>query len=315
MLAVNTQNETWDVHRIKELTMSKIQHSTVGAKQSAPRRFRRGFTAIAAVITLVFATTALAVSGVIDFDSIFQSIFRNETAAPYVQTGADITVHANEGDVEVELIAAFWDDTRIGGLYLELEIHDPTGERLSDTLVLLRWDEWLGYDPITNPWGQVEVEFLDNYTLRAGFFVYAGLALTEARDILVRFDMIASGIQDSGVSLSTEYAAHTMLGNWEFVIPNDTALQAGIFKGYFEGHPTQVTLGATNVELEIFVGGFDIFQDNPLVLYLADGAIVEPRFNGAEGGVYDLATLQYSMDFIHPEDVVRVTFRGVEIGG
>ena len=313
---MNTQNETWDVHRIKELTMQKVQHSTTSRIQSVPRRFKRNFAAVAVAVVLAFAlvTTALAASGTIDFGSIFRSIFSNEQAAPYVQTGDDITVHANEGEVGVELIAAFWDDTRIGGLYLELEIHDPTGARLSDTLVLLRWDEWLGYDPITNPWGQVEVEFWDNYTLRAGFFIYGGLALTEAGDILVRFDMIASGIQDSGVSLSTEYAEHTMLGNWEFVIPNDTALQAGIFKGYFEGHRTQVTLGATNVEIEIFVGNFDIFQENPLVLYLVDGTTVEPRFNGAEGGC-DMATLQYSMDFIHPEEVVRITFRGTEIGG
>ena len=311
---MNTQNETWDVHRMKELTMSKVQHSAVGAKQSAPRRFRRSFAATAVAVVLVFAlvTTALAVSGVIDFSSIFRSIFNSEEAAPYVQVGEDITIHANEGEVEVELIAAFFDDTRIGGLYLELKIHDPTGVRLSESLVLLRWDEWLGYAPMTNPWGQTEVEFLDDYTLRAGFFVYDGLALTEAGDILVRFDMIASGIQESGVSLSTEYAEHTMLGDWEFVIPNDTALQAGIFNGYFEGHRTRVTLGATNVEIEIFVGGFDIFQDNPLVLYLADGTTIEPRFNGAEGGC-DMATLQYSMDFIHPEDVVRITFRGVEI--
>jgi len=312
---MNIQNETWSVDRIKALTMHKVQNANTSTNRPAPRRIKRTFVMTAAIVTLTFAivTTALAVSGTIDFGSIFRSIFSNEQAMPYIQTGEDITVHANEGEVEVELIAAFWDDTRIGGLYLELKIHDPTGARLSDTLVLLRWDEWLGYDPITNPWGQAEVEFLDNYTLRASFFVYGGLELTEAGDILVRFDMIASGIQDSGVSLSTEYAEHTMLGNWEFVIPNDTALQAGIFKGYFEGHRTQVTLGATNVEIEIFVGNFDIFQENPLILYLADGTTVKPRFNGAEGGC-DMATLQYSMDFIHPEDVVRITFRGVEIG-
>ena len=308
-------NETFSVERIKELTMSKVQNAAAGTKQSVPCRLKGGIAAIVAVIMLMFATTALAVSGVIDFGGVFQSIFRNETAAPYIQIGEDITTHANEGEIEVELIAAFLDNTRIGGLYLELKIHDPTGERLSESLVLLRRDERLGYDPISNPWGQVEVEFLDDYTLRAGFFVDNGLALTEAGDILVRFDMIASGIQnqDSGVALSTEYAAHTMLGNWEFVIPSDTALQAGTFEGYFEGHLTRVTLGATNVEIEIFVGDFDIFQDNPLVLYLADGTSVEPRFNGAEGGC-DMATLQYSMDFIHPEDVVRITFRGVEIG-
>jgi len=390
--------------------MDKVQYSTIDARQSVPRRFRGGVAAVAVILTLALATTALAVSGTIDFDSIFQSIFRGENAAPYVQTGEDITVHASEGEIEVALLAAFLDDTRIGGLYLELEITDPTGERLSDSFALILHYERLGYISL-NSFGEADVNFIDEYTVHAGFFLpHADVGV--AGEITVRFDFIASNIQnvemqptelnigahmgidtpivvpgaefveiteitlddagkltitsrDSDVSVygwgaamlgvmrpdgeiiwpsggtvhygipggrsyfdigaidpydltlvwTGRVAGHVMSGNWEFTIPGgDTVLDPGGFSGYFEGYPVRVTLGATNVEVEIFIGDFDIFQENPLVLYLADGTTVEPRFNGAEGG-HDMATLQYSMEFIHPEDVVRITFRGVEIGG
>jgi len=121
---------------------------------------------------------------------------------------------------------------------------------------------------------------------------------------------------DLTLVVSGSVAEHTMLGSWEFAIPSDTRPQTGIFNGYFEGHRAEVILGATSVEILIFAGFdvFSIFDENPLRLYLADGTIIVPRYNGAEGD-HQMATLQYSMDFVHPEDVVRVVFRGVEIGG
>jgi len=391
--------------------MEKVRNATVGVKPSAPRRFRGGFAAVAVILTLALATTALAVSGTINFGSIFQSIFRGESAAPYVQTGEDITVHVSEGEIEVALLAAFLEDTRIGGLYLELEITDPTGERLSDSFMLLLRDERLGYIPL-NLHMPVDVRFKDEHTVHASFFL-PHVDVGETGEIVVQFDFIASNIQniemqptefnigahmgmdgpivvpgaafieiteitmddtgrltitrrDSDVAVygwgwamlglmrpdgeiiwpsggtihygvpgeqchfglagispyeltlvwTGQVAEHVMSGNWEFTIPGgDTALDPGGFSGYFEGNPTEVFLGGTSVEVLItVVGSFDIFQENPLVLYLADGTIVEPRFNGAEGG-FDVATLQYSMEFIHPEDVVRVTFRGIAIGG
>jgi len=406
---MRTHHESWDVHRIKVRTMEKVRSSNVGVKSSAPRRFGGGFAAAAVILTLVLATTALAVSGTINFGSIFQSIFRGEHAAPYVQTGEDITVHVSEGEVEVALLAAFLEDTRIGGLYLELEITDPTGERLSDSFMLLLQDERLGYIPL-NLHMPVDVQLIDEHTAHVSFFL-PHADVRETGEIVVQFDFIASNIQtvelqptefnigkhigvdgpvvvpgaafieiteitlddtgrltitsrDSDVSVygwghgtlglmqpdgeiiwsrggsmtygipgwerefnigavnpydltlvwSGERAEYVMSGNWEFTISGEAVLDPGVRRGYFEGSPTEVFLGGTSVEVLItVVDSFDIFQENPLVLYLADGTTVEPRFNGAEGG-FDVVTLQYSMEFIHPEDVVRVTFRGVAIG-
>ncbi|MCL2368099.1 MAG: hypothetical protein FWC72_03810 [Oscillospiraceae bacterium] len=400
------QKETWDIERIKELTMQKIQGSAVRAGQSAPRRFQGGFVAIAAVIMLVFATTALAVSGVIDFPgfgSLFQSVFNNEAAAPYVRAGEDITVHVAEGDVEVELISAFIPGTHTGRVFLELEIHDPTGIRLSDSLMLLLWDDVLGYYPLSM-YTPDTVQFIDDYRVRAAFDLFHSFTDETAREMIVRFDTIASGVSfvheqvldfnigahigiDSPVAVpgaefiqikeiiwegdrlivthhdtgngwgsgllslmkpdgeiilnrggsstygvpgqrspffigsidphdltlvwSGQRAEHLMHGDWAFTIPS--TLETRILEGEFEGHPTRIYLSATNVRFYIF-HGIDIFEDNPLVLYLADGTRVEPKHFGAEGD-HRLAVFDYPMDFVHSDEVVRITFRGVEISG
>ena len=205
---MKTQNEAWDVERIKELAMGKVQRSAVGAKQSATRRFRGGFAAIAAVIMLVFAGAALAVSDVIDFGARLQSIFRSEAAAPYLQTGEHITVNASEGEVEVELIAALveasgFDVRGFSNLYVELQITDPIGGRLSDSLQLFLWDDRSGvYVPAGPIARETDIQVIDENTVRAGFVITDSLVEVEGERVIgfsilepvVRFDLIASGI-------------------------------------------------------------------------------------------------------------------------
>ena len=399
-------NITWDVERIKKITMENIEKNTLAQVEKPPRPFQKIVAIIGAIIMLLFATTALAVTGIIDFSSVFSSIFNNQAAAPYVQTGDDILVQVNESEVEVNLLAIFVDSSRVGGVYLELEIIDPSGEKLSDSLLLLLYDEGLAYQAL-NLHMPVEVQWIDAYTIHAGLFL-PFVEIDDLGDILIRFSLIATHIQraealstgfvvgkhigidapvvlpsaefveitsitQEGSSLTVahqqsdpmlhgwgvgmlglmgengeiiwpnrqssthgvpgqesifhigiedpstftfvwtgEFSRQLIPGDWAFTISGDILLNPETISGYYEDKKVEITLGATSVEVVVF-GEIDIFQDNPLVLTLADGTTIEPSFNGAEGG-RDMATLQYSMDFIHPEDVVEVRFRGVEIG-
>jgi len=414
-----------------------------------------------AVMLLAFTTTALAVTGVVDFGSFFRSIFENETIAPYIitgddiggnanvdepeseneiissnyQTSDDVTVRTNTGDVDMTLLNAFIDDTRGGGLYLQFEIHDPTGTKLSDSLALILHDEtgaytnlnmsvppdmrqWIDSIADVSPDG---VQFIDERTVLADFFIPSWLLprQNEAGDIVIQFDFIASnlqtvsvptgfnigehldmdgtiplngaefihvtGIELSGSELSIfhedtyanplvygwgsgmlslvtssgetiglggqsnhclmhysekvgfesffnignlnpneltlvwrgDIAEHIITGNWEFTIAGDTSMQAGVFRGYFEGHIMEVNISTTSVSVDIidwtdwdFILELFYNEEGALALYLADGTRIVPRLGGADGGF-----LGYEMNFINPTDVVRVTFHGVEIGG
>ena len=404
---MNANQESWSVERIKALTMQKIHDTAADRERPVPRRFPRSAAAAVAALALAFATTALALSGAIDFASIFRSVFQNESAAPYVRREVDIMMQTEEGELIVLPMGVFWEDSRIGGLYLDLEITDPVGGRLSDSLQLLYWNDWLGYEMI-NLYGEAYVRFIDDYTLHAGFWIPFVTGVGEGGELIVRIDAIASGVHweneqattfDIGAHIGLEKpvvlpeaafieiteitleagtltithrqsdaalygwgqasigimkpdgsiswsfftsgtldvpgqrstfhvgdvdpadltllwqglrADHTMTGFWEISFPGEAVLETRIIDGTVEGAPAQVILGGTTVELQIFAGFFDIFGEKRLILHLIDGTTVEPRFNGAEGGS-DMATVQYSMDFIHPEDVVRVTFRGVQI--
>jgi hypothetical protein len=113
-----------------------------------------------------------------------------------------------------------------------------------------------------------------------------------------------------------DMAEHIIPGNWEFTIATDNrSIQQGVFHGYYEGHQIEVDISTTRATVHI-LGWTDweaiskLFDEDSLVLYLADGTTVLPKIGGAEGAYigYDI------VDFINPGDIVRVTFRGVEIG-
>ena len=378
-----------------ENTSASITKVPIIKGQGQSRRFRIGFVAAAAVIALMFATTALAANGVIDFSSIFQSIFGNEAATQFIQTGEDITAHASEGEVEVEIIAAFQDN----GIFLDMLLTDEVGGRLSERLMLISWNEtWGKYHLIGD---SVYAQLIDENTMRASVFLPAWVD----SPYQVRFDMIASGVQFfpeiqtelnvgahigienpiivpgevveitavsldgdmltvasrvSGLAVrgTSEYtlgimkpdgeiiwfgdgggtidiggscphelvfvwsglrAEHIFTGNWDFTItPDDTALKPGTFIGEFEGHHAEVVVSATNARVRIY--GIDrdtmdeIWEEDSLALYLADGTTVLPSIGASEVSSY-LALIVYDMEFINPEEVVRVTFRGIPIGG
>jgi len=193
-------NDTWDVQRVKELTMSKVQVLTNDIDSSVVRPYRRKFAAIAAVVivmTLMLTITVLAVSGRVNFGSVFRSIFENEQAEAYIVTEEYIIASVVESDVEVRIISAFYDELR--GLFLNLEIYDPTGALLSgDSLTFFREYEsevWANmYLGALGYWGEgIGFEVIDDYTVR----VRADSAwheFTDEGDIVVRFNLITSGL-------------------------------------------------------------------------------------------------------------------------
>ena len=201
------QNDTWSTSMIKELTLSKIHDLPTYTDKTAPRKFARRFAlaAAAVILALALATTALAVSGKIDFgsflDSIFNSLFSNKEAAPFVQTGDGITIHtdmqSDDGEVTIVPIAAFI-DTAKDSLYLELQITDTMGGRLSDSLVVLvsndLADDTVGFSVDTFDYGAASVRFVDNNTIIARLHIRRQ-NVDNAGNTTVRIEAIASGLK------------------------------------------------------------------------------------------------------------------------
>jgi len=199
-------DDVWNVQRVKELTMHKVQDSMNEIDKSTVCHFRGRFAITAAIVMTIMLTSAitvLAVSGTINFDSIFRSIFENEQAEPYIITEDNIIASVRENDVDVRITSAFYDES--WGLFMNLIIHDPTGTQLAqlseDTLIF-----YSSYEPtvFANMYIHVAdsslgtgVEVIDNYTLRAGLD-HVGHKFTDTGDIVARFNLIASGVSDDG---------------------------------------------------------------------------------------------------------------------
>jgi len=474
---VNIENALRNVDQIEvpSSTYDKVNNVLRGLDQSenityAKPRLRKPILTIAAAIMILvtLTTTALAATGVVDIASFFRSMFANEAVEPYIitgdniaanadsnlendatayndQAGTGIIAHVNESELEVELLAAFVDDTQGGGLYMKLEIRDPTGERISDSFVLILHDETMMYtytqlnmyiptdvrqwiDPDSpHAFSPDYVQIIDDYTAHAGIFIpqWSLFHRNETGEIVIGFDFIASNVQhtsvfDTGFNIGEhigmdglialpgaefvqiagvqfdedgyliiyhhdtdadplvygwgsgmlslmkpdgeiigilgqrnnnvnpnvaetgfesrfdigdinpndltlvwrgDMAEHIVPGRWEFSIYyGNIAIQEGVFYGYFEGFRTVADVHTSMVVLLMFVDDRDIardivfYENNSLVLYMADGTTVEAVAGFAEGwdeGVY----IGFDIDPIRPADVVRMTFRGVEIGG
>ena len=200
--------------------------------------------AVITVMLLALTTTAFAVTGVIDFGSIFRSIFENETITPYIITGDDIggnetassnyqtsndsAAHANTDEVDMRLLNAFIDDTQRGGMHLQFEIHDRTGAKLSDFFVLISHDETGAYTnlnmnipPDMRQWIESITDlspdggqFIDENTVVTDFFIPAWLLPTpnEAGNIVIQFDFIASNLQTVTVPTGFNVGEHIDMG-------------------------------------------------------------------------------------------------------
>ena len=132
-------NEVWSSDRIKDLTMSKIHNSETHADRYESRGIMRRFAivAAAAVLALALATTALAVSGIIDLGKIYNSFFNNPSAVNKIEVGQSI----KKNGMEITLLSAFTDGNKAHAL---LELRDFEGKRLSDSVKVL--SKGSGYD-------------------------------------------------------------------------------------------------------------------------------------------------------------------------
>ncbi|MCL2427450.1 MAG: hypothetical protein FWD05_14080 [Oscillospiraceae bacterium] len=182
-----------------------IQEADVFANKSRKTQFTKKFVTalVAAALVLSLTTAAMAAAGVIDFNSIFQSIFNNERAIPYIQTDDDITEHAGEGDaivqdvdgeiavqyldneLEVEIVSAFADH----GIYLEMQFTGALAGSLSDNITLInRNEEWGFYEAIG---GGTVAQRIDVNTTVANILLHSWVE----EMYRIRFNMIASGVQ------------------------------------------------------------------------------------------------------------------------
>jgi len=167
-----------NLENIKKLFTQK----TAPTRKSGKRLL---LVAAIAALTIALSSIALAASG-FSFSSVFNSIFNSKEAESFIQTGDGITLISNNGDVEIEPLAAFFDIAR-DGIYIELKITDPTGDKLTDSLIFA--DRESGFQINTGP---VEVSFIDINTVIAGIFITP----VDAGETTIRFGVIASGLSD-----------------------------------------------------------------------------------------------------------------------
>ncbi|MCL2627938.1 MAG: hypothetical protein FWD44_04475, partial [Oscillospiraceae bacterium] len=189
--------ETFSTLKASENTLSEVLRKTKESKaykthQPALRRLRPGFAVAAAIlITLLFTTTVLAATGVLNYRDFFNSVFNNEAAAPYIHTGDDITIHISDSDIEVKLVSAFFDAAYVDKIFFELDITDPTGKRLSDSFILFARTDF-GYHPLSLDYS-AHVQRINENTVRAAFSVSHFFRKTP-EGVNISFDLIAAGI-------------------------------------------------------------------------------------------------------------------------
>jgi len=167
-----------------------------------PKSVKFTLAVAAVMLMLAFATAALAVSGIIDIGSIVNSIFNNKEAAPYIQKGEGITLKSGDSEITIEPIAAFF-DTASDGLYIELKIIDPTGTKLSDSLLFT--DSKSGFELNTGP---AAVRVIDKNTVIAGLFITP----VNIGETTFRFDIVASGITYYGEEQRTLFSISEHIG-------------------------------------------------------------------------------------------------------
>ena len=323
-----------------QATLAKLQsrekiESGVSNERTSRRYTRRFATiAIAAVLTVTFTTIALAVTGVININlgALYNSIFNNEEAAPYIQTRGGITIIRNEGDVTIEPIAVFYDSI-LSTAHIHMLIHDPVGGRLAKTFFFSKDDSW---------WfaGEIKGRVIDAHTASVVLplsalsseehdegllyipswdpdredFMYIG-------DLTFSFDMIATG-DDPEVPMFSIFE-----GNWEFSVTGIHKLPERRLYGEFDGHEAQASLGALSLRIIIpadyfmydevndefdFTFPFNVEEKNAVTITLKDGTVIHPELSGYGSGIDEKRSfIYYMMDiFVDPGDVAGITFFG-----
>ena len=337
-------NETWSAERVKEITMSRINNPATTADKYTPRRFARRLAPIAAVIVLsiVLATAALAVSGVIDFGGFYNSIFSNPEASPYISTENMISVIGNGGDLNIEPIAGF-----IGGewnLFIQLKLTAKSDVPLPETLYILDGDF-----PVSI--GETTITKLDERTAIISFRTHSGRRDSQSEMISVKFNAVSSvpyridnaGNPDSapiaGMPGSFENAI-TYYGDWEVLVSANSLIETRYVEGSFEGRSATVRIESTAVEIQVFgneyapylvdSSGWINYRYDPegtIKITLSDGRVIEESRVEVSAGAssnndgvdengnrtYGIASYWCSIEFVNPADVISVELYGEPI--
>jgi len=113
-------------------------------------------------------------------------------------------------------------------------------------------------------------------------------------------------------------ADHTMVGNWEFAVSDDNILGEQMFEGEFEGHRTVVVLGGTSLEIRIYEPQESLLyalqnetlENLAINVLLSDGTTIYALPDMSNVWSERRARISYVTSFVHPDDVVSVTFLG-----
>jgi hypothetical protein len=314
--------EQWSAKRIKELTMSRIQNSAGVADANVPRHSPRRFAvvAIAAILILSLATTALAVSGIIDFGRFYNSIFLNPEASPYVSTDKLISIVGGSDELLIEPLAGF-----IGGewnLYIQLKLTALNDVPLPEALYILDGDS-----PVNI--GDTVITKMDERTAIISFRTHSGRSDSQSETISLTFNAVSSvpyRIDNTGnpdtapiVGMPGSFEdAFTYFGDWEVLVSANSLIDTKFIEGSFEGHNATVRVEATVIEFQIFADyynnpfPFDIMEEDKVTILLSDGLSIHPKLQGT---MYDseMAAIWYAIDFINPADVIGIEFCGVTL--
>jgi hypothetical protein len=239
--------ELASAERVYGMSLRKVRANaelTGGHRRSKSRRAMPRFAVVAAALAaaLSLSTVALAATGVINFDTVIDSVFDKGTT-PYIQTGDELNTLSSSGEVTVDATAAFLDEAR-DGAYVQLRIKDTTGTKLTESLALSEGERVIGAAAknvatdtliFSNAGqrvntGEVSVNVVDKNTVVASMFILGidGLDVADGKvngKARIRFDAIASGIrvyldaQTTGFNIGANLGIHepTVVPGAEFM--------------------------------------------------------------------------------------------------
>ena len=304
------------------------------------RKPRLRLVAIAAIVcVLIFGSAAaLAVTGVIDFGSFYQSIFSNPEAEPYVSTTDMIKLIGSSDDLEIEPIAGFIDGEK---LYIQMKITSMNDKSIPEQLYIIDGDY------IVNV-GDVTISHLDEKTALITFMSHIKSKDREGTTIYLMFNAISSEpisvenrpdniptdpppvpVDNNDVGQDIKYSdAITFFGNWEIAVSANSILFLRYIDAHIFGLSSSVRIGATSFEIQLFSNDDNPFnpdseynnientglpldltdiEDGEVFITLDDGTVIIGILQGVTFDNY-IASFWYSTEFINPVNVISINF-------
>jgi hypothetical protein len=291
------------------------------------------FAAAIIVIIFSFSLTALAVSGIIDFGSLFNSIFANPETTPYIisddminitQSGtsranesiADIIANSSD-DLLIEPIAGFIDGL---SLYLQLKITSQNDNPIPDMLYIIDGTS------IRNI-GDVAVSHIDEKTAIISFESHILYDYKSGDDVIINFNALSSlpivvenrpgsapaepppePIDSNEESYVTPIDnAVTFYGDWEIRVSGENVLESRFIDCSVLGLSAQVRISATSLEVQLYSDEnepFDVTADSldneiPLDLPIESGFVTVMLTDGRivelmfNGVIFDTMTASF----------------------